>query len=153
MQLVDGYLHRGFGEHLRAHVQYHTRSDNISRHVCDCLVTEVKVQVWVSSLLVSSSDALTSVSPRLSAVLCQIRLSFADFYERLSDAIFCNRPVFVRLGADITWRAHVISQISREGEGRRHRTRCFSVLVARDDIERGFFFSILINTPPSLTFT
>lgn len=39
MQLVDGHLHWAFGEHLRAHVEYQTRLDYTSRHVCDWLVT------------------------------------------------------------------------------------------------------------------
>lgn len=39
VQLVDGHLHGRFGEHLRAHVEYQTRLDYTSRHVCDWLVT------------------------------------------------------------------------------------------------------------------
>lgn len=70
----------------------------------------------------SSSDALTSslVTPERSAV--SIELSFADFIKRLSDAIFCNRAVFVRLDADVTRRAHVISQTIGQGAELRERT-------------------------------
>lgn len=39
MQLVDGNLHWCFSEHLRAHVEYQTRLDNISRHVCGWLIS------------------------------------------------------------------------------------------------------------------
>lgn len=34
MQLVDGHFHGRFGEHLRAHVEYQTRVEDTSRHVC-----------------------------------------------------------------------------------------------------------------------
>lgn len=80
MQLVDSHLHWRFGEHLRAHVEYQTRLDNISRHVCGWLVTKIKIRVC----LIFSSDALTRL--RLSSVLCRF-IGFADFYKRLSDAI------------------------------------------------------------------
>lgn len=41
MQLVDSHLHWCFSEHLRAHVEYQTRLNYTSRHVCDWLVTKL----------------------------------------------------------------------------------------------------------------
>ena len=113
MQLVDGHLHGCFREHLRAHVEYQTRLDYVSRHVCDRLVQLTEVSGFVLFLLVTMHWlAAAAAAAAAAAVLCRC-FELRRFLQATVWCYFCHRPLFEWLAS---WR-HLtrayIRQISR----------------------------------------
>ena len=110
MQLVDGHLHGCFREHLRAHVEYQTRLDYVSRHVCDRLVQLTEVSGFVLFLLVTMHWLAAAAAA--AAVLCRC-FELRRFLQATVWCYFCHRPLFEWLAS---WR-HLtrayIRQISR----------------------------------------
>lgn len=100
MQLVDGHLHGCFREHLRAHVEYQTRLDYVSRHVCDRLVQLTEVSGFVLVLLVTMHWLAAAASAAAAAVLCRC-FELRRFLQATVWCYFCHRPLFEWLAS---WR-------------------------------------------------